>query len=120
MDRAAHAQPDLLRGELGQDVSGVGQRPCQPVELGDDEGVTATASGQGEVESGPVTVRASQAVVDVDAVITDTECAEFVTLCSEILMLSRYACVSTRHVFILPAWTPRAHGVKTPEPWTYF
>ena len=67
--------------------AGEGQRPCEPVEFGDDRGVAGAAGGEGEAEAGSVAVGAGQAVVDVDAVVTDTERMECVSLCGEILLL---------------------------------
>jgi hypothetical protein len=52
--------------------------------LGHHEGVTGPAGGEGELESGPVTVRARQAVIHVDAVVGDAERAEHASLWSEI------------------------------------
>ncbi|GAA3612522.1 hypothetical protein GCM10022236_12840 [Microlunatus ginsengisoli] len=87
MDRSAEAEPHVLRREFGEDVAGVRQGPAEAVEFGDDESVAGAAGGEGELEAGSVAVSASQAVVDVDAVVTDTEAMEGVSLCGEILLL---------------------------------
>ena len=49
-------------------------------------GVAGSAGGQGESQPGPVAVGAGQAVVDIDAVITDAEPAKRLSLCGEILL----------------------------------
>ena len=80
VDGAAEAEADVLRGEFVDDVAGVGQRSGESVEFGDDEGVARAAGGQREPEAGSVAVGAGQAVVDVDAIVTDTERVEGVSL----------------------------------------
>ena len=46
---------------LGQDVTGVGQRPREPVEVCDHEGVAGAAGGKGKLEPPPVSVRKGMA-----------------------------------------------------------
>ena len=55
-------------GEFLDDVAGISQEACQPVELGDDEGVARTAGGQRLGQSGTSPVGAGQPVVDVDPI----------------------------------------------------
>jgi hypothetical protein len=66
--RAADVQLDPGGGEFLDDVSGIRQGACQPVELGDDEGVARTAGGQRLAQSGTSPVGAGQPVVDVDPI----------------------------------------------------
>ena len=73
MDRSAEAESDVLPGQLGQDVAGIRQRPGQPVQLGDHQRIAGAARGEGESQSGPIPVGAGQAMIDVYAVVTDTE-----------------------------------------------
>jgi hypothetical protein len=71
-------------------------------------------------ESGPVPVRAGQAVVDVDAVITDVESTQGVSLCGEILLISRYARVShqkfVHHLGMNPSTDSRQRGDRRDRP----
>jgi hypothetical protein len=46
MDRAAEAELDVSPRELAEDVTSVGQRPCEPIQLGHYQGVTGSASSQ--------------------------------------------------------------------------
>src|SRR5215217_776367 len=41
MDRAAEAELDVSPRELAEDVTSVVQRPCEPVRIGDQQGVTS-------------------------------------------------------------------------------
>jgi hypothetical protein len=61
-------------------------RPGQPVQLGDHQRVAGAARGEGESQSGPIPVGGGQAVVDVYAVVTDTERPEGVSLRGQILL----------------------------------
>jgi hypothetical protein len=47
-DRSADTQPHVLRRQLGEDVASVYKRPCQPVQLGDDQRVFGPACRQCE------------------------------------------------------------------------
>lgn len=88
MDRPTPAKPDILGGRLGQNVTGIRQRAGQSVQLGHYEGVSRPSAGCGcSLESGPVPVRARQAVVDLDAVITDVESTQGISLCGAILLI---------------------------------
>jgi len=49
--------------------------------------VTGSAGGQSKPKPWSVSVRAGQAVVDVDAVVTDAECVQSIALGGEILLL---------------------------------
>lgn len=46
MYRAAEAELDVPPGQLVQDVTSVGQRAGEPVQLGDYQGVTGSAGSQ--------------------------------------------------------------------------
>lgn len=72
--QAAETETDLPSGELISDRSCVGQRPGKPVELGDHKGVAFWAGRQGFAQSGPVSVGAGQAVIDVNPSRRDTQC----------------------------------------------
>ena len=75
------------RGEVVDDVAGVGQRPGEAVELGDDERVTGAAGGQRLAQPGPVAVRAGEAVVDVDPLGRHAERLQGVALRGEVLLV---------------------------------
>jgi len=64
----AEVQADAAGGELGDDVVGVGDGAGEPVELGDHEGVTGPAGGEGLAQPGPPAVGAGDVVVNVDPV----------------------------------------------------
>jgi len=87
---------DLALGEFVEDVPGVWQGPGQPVQFGHHERVTAVAGGKGEPQTWSVTVRAGQAVIDVDPVIADAERGKTVALRGQILMLCGHPRVPTR------------------------
>jgi len=61
--RAPQAEPDLSHGQLLGNRPGVGQRACQPVELGDHQGVALAASGQRLSQPRTFSVGACQPVV---------------------------------------------------------
>ena len=61
---------------------------------------------------GSIPVRAGQAMVDVDAIITDTQRSKAVALSGEILVLSRYACVSHQEFVHSLGLTPHRPKVK--------
>ena len=94
MDGTAHAKPHATPGEFLEDVASVRQGLGQPVELGDHEGVPGMAGGQGKPKAEPVTVGASQPMVDVDAVVADAEGMQVVPLGGEVLVFGCYAGVS--------------------------
>ena len=85
--RSAEVETNLPHGELVGDGSGVGQRPRKPVEFGDDQRVTFTASGQSFTQTGPLPVGAGQPVVDVDPVGCHTECGQAVALSGQVLLI---------------------------------
>jgi len=62
------ARPVGSRGELVDDVAGVGDGAGEPVELGDHKGVAGPAGGEGLAQAGALAVGAGDAVVDVDPV----------------------------------------------------
>ncbi len=85
--RSAQVETNLPHRELVGDCSGVGQRPGKPVELGDDQRVTFTASGQSFTQTGPLPVGAGQAVIDVDPVGCHPECGQAVALSGQVLLI---------------------------------
>jgi len=85
--RTAQVKTNLPHRELVGDGSRVGQRPGKPVELGDDQRVTFTASGQSFTQTGPFPVGAGQTVVDVDPVFGHPECGEAVALSGQVLLI---------------------------------
>lgn len=70
-------------------VRGVGQRASQSVELGNDESVAGSTSGQALAQSGPLPVGPGQTLVDVGPVGADAERGEGVSLGGEVLLLGR-------------------------------
>jgi len=68
VDGAADVELDAGLGEFFDDVAGIGQRPRDPVKLGNHQGVAGVARGEGLTQSGPRPDGAGQAVVDVDPV----------------------------------------------------
>ena len=62
MHRPAQAERDIAGGELGDDVAGIRERPGEPVELGDHEGVAGAAGGHRLAQPGAVPVGPGQAV----------------------------------------------------------
>ena len=60
-------------GEFVNDVACVGNGAGEAVELCHDEGVAAAAGGERLAQSGSVSVRAGQAVVDIDPLRVDAE-----------------------------------------------
>ena len=85
--RAAETEPDVSLRELVENVAGIRQRPGQPVQLGHHQRVTSPTGSQRQPQTGSVPVGAGQAVVDVDAIITDTKRVQTVALGGEILLL---------------------------------
>jgi hypothetical protein len=77
----------LARGELVGDGSGVRQRPGQPVELGDHQGVAFAASGQSFMQTWPLPVSAGQTVINVNPVDGHTQRGQALTLSSEVLLI---------------------------------
>jgi hypothetical protein len=69
--RAADVQLDAVGGEFVNDVAGVRNRPGEPVELCHNERVAAAAGGERLAQSGSVTIRTGQAVVDIDPLRVD-------------------------------------------------
>ncbi len=61
VDRAAELQPHPAAGELLDDVPGVGQRPGEPVQLGDDQRVVGTTGRQRLTQTGTDAAGAGQA-----------------------------------------------------------
>lgn len=80
MDRAAEAQLHLAGRELVDDVARVGARPCETVELRNDEHVAGPAGRESFPEAGPRAVGAGQAMVNVDPFGLDPERLDRVSL----------------------------------------
>ncbi len=89
VDGAAQTELDLPPGEVLDDGPGVGQRPRQSVELGDDEGVAGATGGQRLAQARPLAVGAGQALVDLGPVSADAERGQSISLGGEILFVSR-------------------------------
>ena len=85
MHRAAELQPHPAAGELLDDVPSVRQRPGEPVQLGDDQGVAGTAGRQRLGQTGTDAVGAGEAVVDVDPCGVDAEGGQAGALGGEVL-----------------------------------
>ena len=99
MDRPAKAELVVSLRQLVEDVPGVGQRPGESVQLGDNQCV-GPAGGQGQPKPGPVSVGAGQAVVDVDAAVADAQRVQSVALGGEILVLCDTRAYPTGSSFI--------------------
>ena len=66
MDGASDAELHLLCSELVDDVFRISERTCQPVEFGNDQRVTASASCKSFPKARPSAVGAREAVVGID------------------------------------------------------
>ena len=64
----------------------IGDGAGEPVQLGHDEHVTASAGGERFAKSGAITVGPGQAMVDVDAFWIDTQRGERIMLSREVLI----------------------------------
>ena len=93
VQRAADVELYAATGEVFDDVAGVGQRAGQPVELGDHEGVPVPARGEGFAQSGASAGGAGEPVIDVDPFRGDSQRAERVTLCGEVLFVGGDPCI---------------------------
>ena len=71
--RATDVETHAAGGEFVNDVACVGNGPGEAVELCHDERVAAAAGGERLAQSGSVSVRAGQAVVDIDPLRVDAE-----------------------------------------------
>ena len=87
VDRAAKTEPDISPRELVENVPGIRQRPGQPVQLGHHQRVASPTGSKRQPQTGSVPVGAGQAVIDIDAIITDTKRMQTVALGGEILLL---------------------------------
>lgn len=96
VDGSADAEFHILCGEFVDDVFGVAEGACQPVEFGDDQGVTAAASGECLAQSRACTVGAGEAVIGVDQGWSDSESFEGILLSGQVLFVCGYACVADR------------------------
>ena len=87
VDRSAEIEPNLPHSQLVLDCPRVGQRPGQPVELGDDQGVAFTASGQSFTQTWPLPVCAGKTVVHVHPAHVHTQHGKPVTLSGQVLLI---------------------------------
>ena len=87
-------QLDLASQELVGDLTGVGNRPGQPVELGHDERVAGAHGGKGLVETGARARAAGEAVIGVDALGVDAEVDQGQALRGEVLSIGGAAGVA--------------------------
>jgi hypothetical protein len=94
VDGPAEVEAHAARGQLVDDVPGVGHGASQSVELADHEGVAGATGRQRLAEAGSGAVGAGEAVVDVDPLGLDPEGGEGVALGSEVLGVRRDPCVS--------------------------
>jgi len=83
-------RPYPAGGEFVDEVACVRNGPGEAAEFCHNERVAATAGGQSLAQSGPVSVRASQTVVDIDPLRLDTERRTRLPLQREILIDGRY------------------------------
>jgi hypothetical protein len=67
------------------DLTGIGHRTGEPVELGHDQGIAGADGGQGLVQPGAVAAGAGQALVEVDPVVRDAERGQGLPLGGEVL-----------------------------------
>ena len=87
-------QLDLASQELIGDLTGVGNRSGQSVELGHDERVAGAHGGKGLVETGAGARAAGEAVIGVDALGVDAEVDQGATLRGEVLSIGGAAGVA--------------------------
>ncbi len=90
MHGAAGLHAHAATGGLLDDVPGVAQRPGEPVELGDHQGVPGAAGGQRLAQAGSQPAGTGQAVVDVDALGVDAGRRQAVALGGEVLLDGRH------------------------------
>jgi len=96
VNRSSDAEFHILGGELVDDVFGVSKGTRQPVELGNDQRVTAAARGESLSKAGACTVGAGQAVICVDQGWPDSEPFKGVLLSGQVLFVCGYACVANQ------------------------
>ena len=88
------ASLDLASQELIGDLTCVGNRSGQPVELGHDERVAGAHGGKGLVETGAGASAAGEAVIGVDALGVNAEVDQGQALGGEVLSIGGAAGVS--------------------------
>lgn len=74
--------------QLVDDVAGVHQGTGKPIKLGDHKGVALTAGRVRLAESGPISIGAGEAVVDVDTILRHPHTQKGVALGGQVLLLS--------------------------------
>lgn len=94
VNRPPDVELDVLRGQLVDDVLRVAERPREPIQLRDDEGVAVAAGSQGFAEPWSSSVRAGQPMVGMDVGRKDAEPFEGDALSGEVLFVCGHACVS--------------------------
>jgi len=87
MHRRADAELDLAPRQILEDLAGIRQRSCQPVELGHDERVAGTTRCQRLTQAGPLAISARQSMVDVDAVVAYPQCSQAISLRGQVLLV---------------------------------
>ena len=80
VDLPTEREPDASGGEVVADRAGIRHRASQPVQFRHDEGVPGADGGEGLVQSGAVSFRAGESVVEVDPVVRYAELAQPVML----------------------------------------
>jgi hypothetical protein len=87
MHGAADTELDALDRELVDDVLRVSQGSGKPVEFGDHESVTVSASSQRLSQSGTCSIGASESMVGIDQIRSDAEGFQGAALGGEILLV---------------------------------
>jgi hypothetical protein len=97
IDRAGDRKSHTAGGERIADRSGVRDRPGEPIELGHDQRVAFADRGERLLQSWPVAVSSGQAMVQVHAIVTDTELAQREALRGEVLLIGRATGIPDQH-----------------------
>jgi hypothetical protein len=98
--------------ELIEDLASVGQRPGEPVELGNDERVAVAACRQRLAQARPIAIGAGESVVDVDAFRADSKCRQRLALRGDVLLVGGHAGIADhqrRHEVLLASGRRACH-----------
>ena len=90
-DQSCQRVPDLPR--TIRDVAGVGQGSGEEAELGDHQGVSGPACGEGPVQIGAFTVSTDEPVVDIDQILWHAKYLESDLPGDYVLLVGGDACV---------------------------